>query len=80
MMWGQAPGLAYSGDPRVSGSLEEGDYIQVLTPQPNADGEIRVQVYPHDGRAVGKSDDKVWISWTELTRSRLDQIALTCEQ
>ncbi|MCY3656221.1 MAG: hypothetical protein OXG95_06375 [Chloroflexi bacterium] len=78
MMWGQAPGLAYRGDPRTSGSLEEGDYIRVLTP-PNADGEIRVQVYPHDGRAVGNASDRVWISWAQLLPHRLDQIALVCE-
>ena len=39
MKWGQAPGLvAYSGDPSVSGDLEEGDYIRILTPTPNDDG------------------------------------------
>ena len=79
MMWGQAPGLAYQGDPRTSGSLEEGDYLRVLTPTPNADGEVRVQVFPHDGRVVGSTDDQVWISWAQLLPNRLDQIALVCE-
>ena len=79
MKWGQAPGLvAYSGDPRVSGDLEEGDYIRILTPTPNEHGELRVQVYPHDGRAVGKTSDQVWIYWEGLIMNRLDQIALVC--
>ena len=79
MMWGQAPSLAYRGDPRTSGSLEEGDYIRVLTPTPNADGEIRVEVFPHDYRTVGNASDRVWISWAQLLPHRLDQIALVCE-
>ena len=79
MKWGQAPGLAYSGDPRVSGDLEEGDYIRIHT-RPNDAGEIRVKVYPHDGRTVGKTDDMVWISWSGLVHpARLDQVALVCE-
>ena len=46
--------------------------------EPNANGEVRVKVFPHDGRAVGKSDDQVWISWEEITRNRLDLFAFRC--
>ena len=56
--WGQAPGVIYSDDPLVTGQIEPGDFVRFLTPQ-TSEGVIRVQVYPHDGRAVGKTDDRV---------------------
>ena len=56
-----------------------GDYIQILTGNPTGDGLLRVKVYPHDGRAVGKSDDRVWIDWGSLLRYRLDRVMFTCE-
>lgn len=80
MQWGQAPGLVYSDDPRVTGKIKIGDYIQVLTPNPNEHGEIRVKVFPHDYREVGKTDDMVWISWKVITRFRLDLQAFSCEE
>ena len=79
MNWGQAPGLAHSGNPAVSGQLEEGDYITIITPNPSADGEIRVQVYPHDGRSVGLTNNQVWIDWAGIIRFRIDFNAFTCE-
>ena len=78
-MWGQAPGLTYSGDPRVTGRVKEGDYVRILTPNPTADGEIRIKVFPHDGRAVGETDDQVWINWESLLLNRLDRLLFTCE-
>ena len=43
IIWGQSPQVVYSYDPRVTGNLEEGDYIQILTPYPE-EGLIRVKV------------------------------------
>ena len=77
--WGQAPGLAYSGNPQVSGQLQQGDKLRFLTFEPNAQGELRVEVFAHDGRAVGKTDNKVWISWETATQYRLDLFAFQCE-
>ena len=78
MLWGQAPGVIYSDDPRVTGRIEQGDYVRFLTP-PNEDGLVRVQVYPHDGRPVGQSEGKVWIDWGQLERFRLDLDMFSCE-
>ena len=79
MRWGQAPGVVYSDNPNVTGNIEAGDYIQVLTPKPTSEGMIRVKVHPHDGREVGKTDGQVWIYWAGLALSRLDLVAFTCE-
>ena len=79
MLWGQAPGIIYSGDPRVTGEVEEGDYVRFLMSEPNANGEIRIKVFPHDYRAVGNSNDQVWIDWDGLLQFRLDQVMFTCE-
>ena len=78
MPWGQSPYVVYSGDPRVTGNLEPGDYIQILTPYPE-DGLIRVKVYPHDFRVVGRTDDQVWIDWGQFEQVRLEHVAFTCE-
>ena len=78
MLWGQAPGVIYSGDPRVTGRLEDGDYIRLLM-GPNDDGQLRIKVYPHDYRAVGKTNDQVWIDWGSLLQYRLELIAFVCE-
>ena len=79
MYWGQAPGLAYAGNPATSGQLQQDDVIQFLMSEPNADGEVRVKVFPHDGRAVGKTDNQVWISWEAVSRNRIDLFAFRCE-
>ena len=79
MLWGQSPDVIYSGDPRITGNIEDGDYVRILTPNANPDGAIRVKVFPHDGRAVGNTDDQVWIDWRELIRFRLDQVMFTCQ-
>ena len=47
-------------------------------PEPNANGEVRVKVFPHDGRAVGKTDNQVWISWEMVSRNRIDLFAFRC--
>ena len=78
MGWGQAPGVVYSDDPRVTGRVQSGDYVRFLS-VPNADGLVRVQVYPHDYRTIGNSDGKVWIDWGSLERFRLDIDAFACE-
>ena len=80
--WGQSPQVVFSMDPRVTGQLEEGDYVQILTPNPTEDGLIRVQVYPHDYRQVGQTNDQVWISWDEVLwaeQNGLSDLALKCE-
>ena len=79
MYWGQAPGLAYAGNPATSGQLEVGDVLRFLMPVPNAGGEVRVEVFPHDGRAVGKSNNLVWISWETVANYRLDLVAFRCD-
>ena len=78
MGWGQAPGVVGSDDPRVTGRIQAGDYVKFLMP-PNADGLLRVQVYPHDGRKVGESEGKVWINWGSLEQFRLDLDMFSCE-
>ena len=35
-------------------------------------GVVSVKVFPHDGRAVGNTNDQVWIDWKGLTQNRLD--------
>lgn len=79
MLWGQAPGVIYSGDPAVTGDIEEGDYVRFLMAEPTDAGAIRVKVFPHDGRAVGNSNDQVWIDWNGLVQFRLDQVMFICE-
>ena len=78
LAWGQAPGVIYSGNPTVTGRIEQGDYVRFVT-KPNADGKVRVQVEPHDSRTVGTTDNQVWIDWTGLTRLRSDQFMFECE-
>ena len=78
MGWGQGPGVVYSDDPRVTGRIQSGDYVRFLS-VPNADGLVRVQVYPHDYRTVGQTDGKVWIDWGSLELFRLDLDVFTCE-
>ena len=78
VLWGQAPGVIYSGNPQITGNIEAGDYVRLLM-NPNADGVLRVKVFPHDDRVVGKSNNQVWIDWEELTRYRLDRAMFTCE-
>ena len=56
-----------------------GDYISILTPDPTADGMIRVKVYPHDYRQVGQTNDQVWIYWEGLALFRLWHLAFDCE-
>ena len=79
MLWGQAPGVIYSGNPQITGNIEPGDDVRFLMPSLNADGVIRIKVLPHDDRVVGKSNNQVWIDWEELTRYRLDREMFTCE-
>ena len=78
MRWGQAPATIYADDPKVWGNLEEGDYVQFISGVQD-NGVVRVKVFPHDGRAVGNTNDQVWIDWKGLTQNRLDQHALECE-
>ena len=78
MIWGQASGVIYSGDPSVTGQIEIGDYVTILTPRPDDDGNIRVQVSPHDDRTVGV-DGKVWINWASLIQTRTERDMFTCE-
>ena len=79
MRWGQAPGTIYSDDPRVSGDIEPGDYVRLLMPEPDSEGFMRVKVFSHDGRAVGKTDDSVWINWGQFEPYRTDLLMFTCE-
>ena len=79
MLWGQAPGVIYSGNPQITGRIEPGDYVRFLTP-PTADGVIRIKVFPHDDRVVGKSNNRVWISWALLTWDRSWAWMFTCEE
>ena len=78
MRWGQAPATIYAADPKVWGNLEEGDYVLFISGVQD-NGVVGVKVFPHDGRAVGNTNDQVWIDWKGLTQYRLDQHALECE-
>lgn len=71
--WGQAPGTIISDDPAVSGQLEPGDHVKLLMPSPDAERRMRVEVYPHDGRAVGKTNNRVWVSWYAFYATRLEK-------
>ena len=77
---GQSPATIYSGDPRFKGKIVPGDFVRLLMPKPDDDGHIRVKVFPHDFRAVGQTDDQVWIDWAELTRFRLESAMFECEE
>ena len=79
MRWGQAPGIINSDDPLVSGNIMPGDYIRLLMPKLDSLGNIRVQVFPHDNRSVGKTDNQVWIDWDGLTLFRLESTMFECE-
>ena len=79
ILWGQAPEVIYSGDPTITGDIEEGDYVRFLMAEPTGAGAIRVKVFPHDGRTVGNSNDQVWIDWNSLVQFRLDQDMFICE-
>ena len=79
MDWGQAPGTITSNNPDISGRLEPGDYIRLLMPQPDEERRIRVEVFPHDGRAVGRTDNMVWISWYSFYAVRNEHTIFTCE-
>lgn len=79
MYWGQVPDAIGSSDPRIAGDIEPGDYVRFLMSQPDSSGSIWIEVYPHDQRAVGNADNKVWIDWSGLVQFRLDQVMFTCE-
>ena len=79
MLWGQSPAVIHSGDPRVTGRLEPGDYIRLLTTMPEDNGALRVQVYPHDYRAVGQTNDQVWIYVDNMIAQGLHEVVFTCE-
>ena len=80
MLWGQAPNidLIYSENPDVSGQLEVGDRVRILTPRPDPAGLVRVRVSPHDGRLVGKTSNQVWIDWKGLERNNLERVMFEC--
>ena len=76
--WGQSPSLAraerfddkhptkFHADELkgIRGTLHPGDRVQMLIgPEPKSGDPIRVQVFPHDGRKVGNSQNRVWIRW-----------------
>ena len=68
----------YSDDPRVMGYLRVGDYVRIIG-TPNADGDVLIKVYPHDGRAVGNFDDRVWIDWEGLAMFGQERWLFECE-
>ncbi len=78
MLWGQSPGVIHSGNPSITGRLQPGDYVQILTPK-NAGGAVRVLVYPHDNRTVGNSGNKVWIDWASLELTDSEYWMFECE-
>ena len=79
MMWGQSPGVIYSDDPRITGRIQPGDYIRILTTNNREDGTVRVQVLPLDDRTVGRSGGRVWIDWASLVRSNTEHLMFECE-
>lgn len=79
MVWGQSPAVIHSADPRVSGQLEAGDYIRLLSTNPDDTGALRIQVFPHDNRAVGQTENRVWIDVNSFARFNIHELAFTCE-
>ena len=79
MLWGQAPGVIYSDDTRITGRIQPGDYVRILTPDIREDGAVRVQVFPVDDRKVGRSEGRVWIDWASLVRSNTEHLMFECE-
>ena len=77
--WGQTPETVYMEDDSISGNLEPGDIVRILTPQPHENGAIRVQVEPHDGRAVGRTDNQVWVDWGTSASLGIEGAMFTCE-
>ena len=78
--WGISPSTVYSDNPHFTGVIPEGDYVRFLMPQPNAEGMMRIEVYPKDNRPVGDADNRVWIDWMSLTLYRFDQLMFECEE
>ena len=79
ILWGQAPGVIYSDDTRITGRIQPGDYIRILTTNNREDGTVRVQVLPSDDRTVGRSGGRVWIDWASLVRSNTEHLMFECE-
>ena len=77
--WGQTPQAVYSGDPNITGEIEPGDFVRVLTPRPNSEDAIRLEVFAHDGRTVGNAGNKVWINWTFLAQFGTERDMFRCE-
>ena len=79
MDWGQAPLTIFSDNPDISGELQPGDHIRLISSDVDERGHIWVQVYPQDGRAVGRTDDRVWIAWYSFWVDRDIHETFTCE-
>ena len=79
MLWGQAPNAIYSDDPRITGRIFPGDFVRILTPKSDTEGRVRIKVFPHDYRDVGKSDGQVWIDWATLARVEMEDDVFECE-
>ena len=93
--WGQSPALApaerldelhlikFNADATkgLTGTLQPGDLVQMLVgPEPKSGEPIRLQVFPHDGRQVGNSQNRVWIRWPgEAKAKRLLEIVEATE-
>ncbi|MBZ0128266.1 MAG: hypothetical protein K8F59_04035 [Rhodobacteraceae bacterium] len=80
--WGQSPDAYFSGNPQVSGQLQKGTMLRLLGAQKASDGSrmMRIEVFPSDGKIIGKSGNKVWVAWgATSTEEQVLMIAYSCE-
>ena len=80
-LWAVSPAAYASRDPGLSGDLEVGDYLDIITPEPNEDGLIQVQVSTHDSRKLeGAGDEpRVWIEWGRIEAAGSIESVFECE-
>ncbi len=80
-LWAVSPAAYASRDPGLSGDLEVGDYLDIITPEPNEDGLIQVQVFTHDSRKLEGTGDEanVWIEWERIEAADSIESVFECE-
>ena len=80
-LWAVSPAAYASRDPGLSGDLEVGDYLDIITPEPSEDGLIQVQVSTHDSRRLeGTGDEaRVWIEWARIEAADSIESVFECE-
>ncbi len=80
-LWAVSPAAYWSRDPGLSGDLEIGDYLNIITLEPNDDGLIQIQVSTHDSRKLEGIGDEatVWIEWGRIEAADSIDSVFECE-